>query len=74
MGRACKTKEDTMTRIITPEDLQGRSLTELQALYRTVHEELVRSDAHSLARQQALASLEAISLAMAMRHLRGPGL
>ena len=63
-----------MTRIITPADLQGRSLTELQALYRAVHEELVRSDAHSQARREALASLEAISLAMAMRSPRGPGL
>lgn len=56
-----------MSRIITPADLQGRSLPELQALYRAVHEELVRSEAGSQARRNALASLEALSLAIAQR-------
>lgn len=63
-----------MTRIITPECLQGRSLTELQALYRAVNEELVRSEAGSQARREALASLEAVSVALALRRLRGPSL
>ena len=62
-----------MTRIITPADLQGRSLTELQALYRAVHEELVRSETGSQARREALASLETLSLAIARRRAPGPG-
>lgn len=62
-----------MTRIITQADLQGCSLTELQALYRSVQHELVQSEPGSHARRQALASLETLSLAMAQRHLRGPG-
>lgn len=64
-----------MSRIITHADLQGRSLAELQALYHEVHSELVRSDAGYPARRHALASLEAISLAIARsRALTGPRL
>ena len=62
-----------MTRIITPADLQGRSLTDLQALYRTVQQELAQSESGSQARRDALASLEALSLAIAIR-MAGPRL
>jgi hypothetical protein len=62
-----------MSRIITPEGLQGRNLSELQALYRSVHDELMRSAPGSADRRQALASLEAVSFAIArLRSLGGP--
>jgi hypothetical protein len=62
-----------MSRIITPADLQGRNLSELQALYQAVHDELMRSAPGSQARRQALASLEAVSFAIArLRSLGGP--
>lgn len=63
-----------MTRIITSEGLQGRSLPELQALFREAQQELVQSEPGSQARRDALASLEALSLAMAQRRMREPGL
>lgn len=63
-----------MTRIITPGSLQGRSLSELQALFHAAQQELVQSEAGSQARREALSSLETLSLAMAQRRLRGPGL
>jgi len=62
-----------MSRIITPADLQGRKLSDLQGLYRSVQQELVRSAPGSQARRQALANLETISLAIArLRCLGGP--
>jgi hypothetical protein len=63
-----------MIRIITPADLQGRSLSELQALFQAAQQELVQSEAGSQARRDALSSLDALSLAIAQRRLRGPGL
>jgi hypothetical protein len=66
-------KEDEMSRIITQADLQGRSLAELQTLYRSAYEELVRSESGSPARRDALASVETVSLAMARRRAFGPG-
>jgi len=64
-----------MTRIIAPADLQGRSLTELQAPYRAVQQELVQSEPGSQARRDAIASLEALGLAIARRRaLGGPSL
>ena len=63
-----------MSRIITAAALQGSSLTQLQALYQAVQQELVRSEYGSLARSEALASLELISLAIAQRRSAGPGL
>jgi hypothetical protein len=63
-----------MSRIITQADLYGCTLTDLQALYHTLQHELVLSEAGSQARRNALASLDAVSLAMARRHMRGPGL
>ena len=64
-----------MTTIITPAALQGRSLTELQALLRTVQRELVQSEPGSQARRDAIATIEALSLAIARRRaLGGPSL
>lgn len=71
--RASQNKEDKMSRIITAAGLQGRSLTELQALYQATQEELVRSERGSHARREALVSLEVISLAIAQRRIAGPG-
>ncbi len=62
-----------MSRIITTAALQGRSLTQLQALYQAMHQELVRSEYGSQGRRDALASLELISLAIAQRRMSGPG-
>ena len=47
-----------MERIITRAALQGRTLTQLQALYQSVQQELVRSKRGSQARCDALTSLE----------------
>lgn len=54
-----------MSRIITAAELANRSLTDLQALYRQTHAALIRSEASSPARRNALASLENISRAIA---------
>jgi len=68
-----KTKEDKMSSIITAAALQGRTLTQLQALYQSMQQELVRSEAGSPERREALANLEALSLATAQRRMAGPG-
>ncbi len=60
---------ENMSRIITASELQNRSLTELQALYRTVQQELAASAPGSAARRNALASLENISRAIAQRRV-----
>lgn len=60
-----------MSRIITQASLQGRSLAELQALHRLAQQELVQSEAGSQARRDALARLEALSLAIARRRALG---
>ena len=62
-----------MSRIITAASLQGRTLTQLQALYQAMQQELVRSECGSQGRSNALASLELISLAIAQRRIAGPG-
>ena len=59
-----------MSRIITNADLQRRSLTELQAMYRKVHRDLVRSAKASAERRNALASLENISRAIRVRRMQ----
>ena len=61
-----------MTTIITPEVLQGRSLAELQALYHQLQQELVRSERGSAERRNALAGIEALSLAIAQKRIAGP--
>jgi len=63
-----------MSKIITPAALQGRSLWQLQALYREAQQELIRSQPGSVVRGEALASLELISRAIAQHHITGPGL
>lgn len=60
-----------MQNIITLAALQGRSLSELQALYSSVQQELVRSERGSQARSDALASLKNISLAIAQCRIAG---
>jgi hypothetical protein len=62
-----------MHRLITAAELQNRTLSDLQDLYRKVEAELVRSPRGSAQRRSALASLENIARAIAkMRacHLR----
>lgn len=61
-----------MTGIIALAALQGRSLAQLQTLHQQVQQELVRSDAGSYARRDALASLEIISLAIGRARIAGP--
>ena len=56
-----------MSRIITTAALQRCTLSELQTMYRTVHQELVRSAEGSAERRNALASLENIRRAMRQR-------
>jgi len=60
-----------MCKIITPAELQYRSLAELQALYRKVQHELAVSAPGSDARLKARVSLENIRCAIA-RHRRYP--
>ncbi len=63
-----------MSRIFTQTSLQGRSISELQALYESVQQELTMSEAGSQDRSNALTSLEAISIALARRYCAGPRL
>lgn len=51
--------------------LLGLSLNELQALYQRQQQELIRSERGSQQRRDALANLEALSLAMAHRRTLG---
>lgn len=53
-----------MCKIITPAELQNRSLPELQALYRKVQHELAVSAPGSEARRNARVSLENIGFAI----------
>jgi hypothetical protein len=69
--RPAKEKEEKMQNIITLAALLGRSLSELQALYSSVQQELVCSERGSQARSDALASLENISLAIAQHRSAG---
>lgn len=61
-----------MRKVFTQAALAGRSVTELRALFTAVQQELVRSEAGSQERRDALASLDNISRAIAHR-MRGPG-
>ena len=61
-----------MSKVFTQAALSGRSVTELRALFGAVQQELVRSEAGSQERRDALASLDNISRTMAHR-MRGPG-
>jgi hypothetical protein len=59
-----------MTKIITCSELQYRTLEELQALFRALQIELGRAAPGSAERRIALASLESVRRAMAMRLTR----
>lgn len=56
-----------MSKIFTAAALDERSLPELRALFRKVHDDLVSSEADSQERRNALASIENISRAIAKR-------
>lgn len=56
-----------MKHIFTQAALQRRSISELRALFASVQHDLVRSDAGSLERRQALTSLDTISREIARK-------
>ncbi len=57
--------EEIMSKLITANELAGKPITELSALYRAAHDDLVRTAPGSHERRMALANLENISRAMA---------
>ena len=59
-----------MTKIITCAELRHRRLEELQALFRRLEIELLRTEPGSFERTTALASLENVSRAMAICRAR----
>lgn len=61
-----------MRNVFTQAALQGKSLPELRALFASVQQDLVRSDAGSQERTDALTSLETISRTIATRMSAGP--
>jgi hypothetical protein len=61
-----------MTKIITCAELRYRGLEELQALFRDLETELLRTAPGSFERTTALASLENVSRAMATCRARQP--
>jgi hypothetical protein len=61
-----------MTKIITCAELRSRGLEELQALFRNLEAELLRTAPGSFERTTALASLENVSRAMATCRARQP--
>ena len=61
-----------MTKIITCAELRTRRLDELQALFRRLETELLRTNPGSFERSTALASLENVSRAMATGLARQP--
>lgn len=67
MGTASKTKERTMKNVFTQAALQRRSIGELRAMFASVQHDLVRSDAGSVERDQALSSLDTISRVIARK-------
>jgi hypothetical protein len=61
-----------MTKIITCAELRYRGLEELQALFRDLETELLRTEPGSFERTTVLASLENISRALAACRARQP--
>jgi len=61
-----------MTKIITCAELRSLGLEELQALFRRLEAELLRTAPGSFERTTVLASLENVSLAMATCRARPP--
>jgi len=62
-----------MCRIITETELQQLTDSELKSLFNKVTQQLIQSEANTPARRSALANLEIIQRAMAMR-MAGPRL
>lgn len=65
-----------MNRIVTPQELHGRSTSELSALFRKVSQDLTASRPGTADRRNALASLKNIQRAQATRKatpLKPPG-
>lgn len=60
-----------MKHVFTQAALQRRSISELRALFASVQHELVRSDAGSSERSQALNSLDTISRVIAYKMSTG---
>lgn len=61
-----------MSRIITAAELQNRTLSDLQTLYRKVQEDLTRSLRGSAERRNALASLNNLARAIARKRACQP--
>ncbi|MCR8725813.1 hypothetical protein [Frigidibacter sp. ROC022] len=61
-----------MSKIFTAAALDGRSIPELRALFRKAHEEMVASEAGSVDRRNAIASIENIGRAIAQRSANTP--
>lgn len=61
-----------MTKIITCAELRYRGLEELQALFRELETELLRTEPGSFERTTVLASLENVSRALATCRARPP--
>jgi hypothetical protein len=61
-----------MTKIITCAELRSRGLEELQALFRSLEAELLRTEPGSFERTTVLASLENVSRALATCRARPP--
>lgn len=68
-GRSREKEEDTM-RLISAHELDGRTETELSALFQKVSKGLVRTERSTPARRNALGSLENISRARIARLTR----
>lgn len=72
MGGASKRKkEEKMCKIITETELQPLSIEDLRSLFNQVSKELICSEPSTQARRSALASLENLQRAMAVR-MAGP--
>jgi len=67
-----RTQEEEDMRLITTDELTHRSDTELAVLFGMVSQSLVRSDRGTPERRNALASLENIGRARAVRICAGP--
>jgi len=72
VGVSEQTEEKEMSRIITPSELQKRSLEELRVAFNRAQQDLAISAPNSPERRNALASLENIRRAMNNRHTLRP--
>ena len=60
-----------MNKLITVAELQNSTETELRAIFRIVSQHLVTTERYTRARQNALASLDTITLTLNKRMARG---